>query len=508
MFLHNEYTADPNVRLTQVVATEMIPTASPVESSAQFDVYVRGISLSDSPTTIQIDIEIAGVSFFSRVIYHSIPSWQALWVRCANPSMQPHLLGALVAWECMRFLALGGKRVVLCPGLQCSENVRQLWTYCFRHQLGEWRYLNQVRYGNKRLPELVVQDEEMTVMPPSAQEPSKRGLLTNGGGKDTLAAIILLTDADVPFDLYEGYLPIGNNSVVLQEQLLQRLQDAAAPSTTDTIRVTVQDNFFSCPERVFRRMGVQAQHTKIDFAVGHTANYIGYFPLILYHGYTDVWFNIERSADNAMAYWGAEPINHQWCKSVDYQQTARTVFHEVTGCNWFHGFSSTLRGLYDMSIYAVVAQHPVEMMATHSCNYGKPWCNRCPKCCFCYLMMCAHFDEAFAQAVVGSNVSLFAKPENRVHWKNLLDPRQVAWECVPSYEECQVAAYVCLQKGLHYPVLSEFVQMDHETAESLWQRYTDVDWTQIPAELRNVLSIKLSHMPNLVQNERMLIAAG
>lgn len=502
MFLHEEYTAELGV-----VETEITSTALPVDPSANFDVHVRGISLSDGPATIQIDIEIAGVSFFSRVIYHSIPSWQALWDRCDNPSMQPHLLGTLVAWECMRFLALGGERVVLCPGLQCSEMVRELWRYCFHHQLGEWRYLNQLRYSSEQLPELVVHDEERTVAPSTSWHPSQRGLLTNGGGKDTLAGMILLTEASVPFDLYEGYLPIGNNSLVLQEQLLQRLKDAAAPSTTETVKVTVEDNFFSCPERLFERMGVQAQHTKIDFAVGHTANYIGYFPVILYHGYTDVWFNIERSADGAMVFWDGEPINHQWCKSVDYQERGREIFAAVTGCNWFRGFSSTLRGLFDMSIYAIVAQHPLQMLATHSCNYGKPWCNHCPKCCFCYLMMCAHFDEAFAQVVVGSNTSLFAVPENRVHWESLLDPQQVAWECVPSHEECQVAAYICLQKGLHYPVLREFVQLTEQEANRLWQRYTEIDLMQIPTELHDVLCAKLSRTPNLVQNERLLVAA-
>ncbi|MEM7530534.1 MAG: hypothetical protein AAF639_00015 [Chloroflexota bacterium] len=491
----------------------MNSTTTPVKPSAQFDVYVRSISLTDGPATIQIDLEIAGVSFFSQVIYHSIPSWQALWARCCDverhPQFQSHLLGALVAWECMRFLALGGERVVLCPGLHCNETVQQLWTYCFRHQLGEWRYLNQLQYETDSLPELIVSAESSGTQSAGKQPEAgtvtgkpQRVLLTNGGGKDTLAGMLLLTGADINFDLYEGYLPIGNNSLALQQQLLQRLKDAAAPSTTETHRVTVEDNFFSCPESVFDQMGVQAKHTKIDFAVGHTANYIGYFPVILYHGYTDVWFNIERSADNEMVHWAGDSINHQWCKSVDYQQKAREVFTEVTGLTWFHGFSSTLRGLYDMSIYSIVAQYPVQMQATHSCNYGKPWCNNCPKCCFCYLMMCAHFDESFAKVVVGSNTSLFTIPENRVHWESLLDPKQVAWECVPSHEECQVAGYICLQKGLNYPVLQEFVNLTQDDAEQLWQRYTDVDWTEIPEEVHTVLRDVLTQSPNLVCNER------
>lgn len=486
---------------------DLTPTTAPVKPSKKFDVWIRGISLQDQPATLQIDLEIAGKAFFSRVIYHSIPSWQALWDRCATPGVQPRLLGVLVAWEAMRFLALGGERVILCPGLQCDEQIRALWTYCFRHQLGEWRYLNQLRYGSPRYPELVVQESSRSVGAPVVLPPAKRVLLTNGGGKDTLAGMTLLTEAGVPFDLYEGYLPIGNNSIVLQEGLLQRLKAAAAPSTTATIKVSVEDNFFSCPDEQLAALGVVAQHTKIDFAVGHTANYIGYFPVILYHGYTDVWFNIERSADNIMVDWEGEAINHQWCKSVDYQQAAQQVFAWVTQSDWFRGFSSTLRGLYDMSIYGIVAQHPAQMRATHSCNYGKPWCNHCLKCCFCYLMMCAHFDEAFAQTVVGSSVSLFAMPENAVHWAGLLDSEQVAWECVPSHEECQLAAFICLQKGIDSPVLRAHLRLTRQEAATLWQRYTEVDWTWIPPELHPVLTAKLAKAPNLMHNEPLLMAA-
>ncbi|EGJ33927.1 MULTISPECIES: hypothetical protein [unclassified Moorena] len=298
-------------------------------SSSKFDVHVRGVTLHSQPATLHIDLEIAGRSFFSHITYQSIPSWDALWERY-DQSIEPELLGALVAWECMRFLALGGEKVVLCEGLQCSATVRELWTDCFRKQLGEWRYLNQLRYPSPTYPKLVVQEPisqiecDGSTAPPQAQypraevspPPRKSSLLTNGGGKDTLAGMLLLREAGVPFDMYEGYVPIAKSSIALQEALLQRLKEAAAPPESKTIKVKIEDNFFSCPDHVFEAMGVEAKYNKIDFIVGHTANYIGYFPVILYHQYTKVWFNIERSADNSMADWDGNPINHQWCKSV------------------------------------------------------------------------------------------------------------------------------------------------------------------------------------------------
>jgi UDP-N-acetyl-alpha-D-muramoyl-L-alanyl-L-glutamate epimerase len=478
-----------------VIMEELL--TKPLTPSAQFDVRVCRIRLQDQPATLHIELEIAGTAFFSRLTYHSIPSWQALWERCDNPGLRPQLLGALVAWECMRFLALGGEKVILCEGLSCTPAVRRLWTECFHKQLGEWRYLNQVADTLPGYPQLVVQEECTPLHRRPSGQPAVRGLLTNGGGKDTLAGILLLNEAHIPFDLYEGYLPIGNNSIALQQTLLQRLKDGVAPSSTRTVAVTVEDNFFSCPDEQLQQMGVQAQHEKIDFAVGHTANYVGYFPLILYHQYTQVWFNIEKSADQTMVVWQGESINHQWCKSIEYQQKSTQLFAELTQVHWFRGFSSTLRGLYDMSIYALVAQHPDLLRLTHSCNYGKPWCNHCPKCCFCYLMMSAYLDEDFAKQVVGASASLFAAPENRTHWASLLDRDKVAWECVPSHEECQLAAWICLQKGVDYPVLHEFVQLDQAELEELWQTYTTIDWALVPAELQPVLAKRFAAIDSI-----------
>ena len=66
-------------------------------------------------------------------------------------------------------------------------------------------------------------------------------------------------------------------------------------------------------------MGVKSKFFKTDFAVGHTSNYPGYYPIILYHQYTHMAFNIEASAERTMATWNGEKINHQWCKSQEYQ---------------------------------------------------------------------------------------------------------------------------------------------------------------------------------------------
>ncbi|NEQ05746.1 MAG: hypothetical protein F6K37_07230 [Moorea sp. SIO4E2] len=106
-------------------------------------------------------------------------------------------------------------------------------------------------------------------------------------------------------------------------------------------------------------------------------------------------------------------------------------------------------------------------------------------------MMCAYFDEEFAQEVVGSQISLFKIPENRTHFENLLDRDKVAWECVPSHEECRLAGYMCLQKGIDYPFLRDFAQLSKKEADRLWKTYTEINWEVVPNKLHSVLSARL-----------------
>ena len=316
------------------------------------------------------------------------------------------LLGTLVAWECMRFMALGGEVLELCDGLRLDSHTQGIWSYCFLNQFGEWRYRNNFRYRSAKYPKVICSDgvEEPKVNSiyknSSASNLPERWLLTNGGGKDTLVGMTLLTNAKLNFDIYEAYLPVGGKSET-QKLLLEKLRIKATTPNNQLITVNVEDNFFEMSDEVFHRMGVAVKHFKADFAVGHTANYLGFFPLIIYHGYAGIWFNIEASSDRTMVLWNGEKINHQWCKSEEFQKIASDLFAHLTKMNWFKGFSSTLRGLNDTVIYAIASTQKRLLRETHSCNINKPWCRKCPKCCFSYLMMSATISESFALSVIG-----------------------------------------------------------------------------------------------------------
>ena len=309
----------------------------------------------------------------------------------------------------------------------------------------------------------------------------------------------------MPYDIYEGTLPLGGSHEV-QRALLKALRAVASVGDTRLITVEISDDFFSCASETFDRLGVQARHYKSDFAVGHTANYIGYFPIILQHGYSGVWFNIEASADRTMAVWNGEDINHQWCKSVEYQELSTGLFRSLTGQRFEDGFSSTLRGAYDSVIYAIAGSEPAMLAKAHSCNLDKPWCRKCPKCCFSYLMMCSVLGETYAQNVMGLSTSLFDDIDNRSNWRDLLDAQHVAWECVPSHLECLQAVNRCMSQGIRPGVFSEFASRRHDDGDS--GQFLRVTWESIPAPLRRPLLGRIGKSRMRLTTDVLIVGAG
>lgn len=453
---------------------EYVPSKT-VAASPKFDVYVERVEVQNEPASVIIYVNVGStLRFCSTIRYHSIENWQNVWGN--DRVLQAHLLAILVAWDCMRFLALGGTRLILPEDLSCSLSVAKWWKHCFLNQFGEWRFLNQIVYPSSNGPTLVASfgSTNDRISSPAYKPSDAKWLVANGGGKDTLAGLLLLEEAGIQFDFYQGYLPLGGPKEI-QATLLDGFRRQCSQEARKIIEVSVDDDFYNRRGAVLKEAGIQVKHFDADFAVGHTANYIGYFPLILAHGYERILFNIERSADRTMQFWNDEPINHQWCKSIEYQEIAKTIFKDVTGGDWFVGFGSTLRNFYDLSIYKLIGKDHKLLLNTHSCNIQKPWCRCCPKCCFCYLMMTAFFGEEFAMQVVGTEHSLFSDKECLDNWENLLNPTKVAWECVASQKECLVAVDYCLTQGLTYDVLKRYWP-GTEMCRTLEKTFLDIEW--------------------------------
>lgn len=451
-------------------------------SNSKFDVLVSDIEISNNPVRVRYSVSVGSLNFYSLITYHSISEWDQV---DDDSDRRNLVLSTVVAWDAMRFLMLGGEKVVLPSELNLTRSIVETWKFCFLRQFGEWRFRNRLQYSKEGAPELeVALIDDLPIRQDELTNSPERWLLTNGGGKDTLTGMLLMNEADVHYDLYEGFLPTGG-SAELQQQLLMNLRTAVSPNA-NMIAVTIEDDFFNRSSAEFIDAGVEVEYYKTDFFVGHTANYAGAFPVIMHHGYSRMWFNIERSADDVDVMWNDEEIRHQWCKNSEYQELMTKVLSEIRGDDFFHGFGSTVRSLHDTTIYEIVANEPEALKRSHSCNYGKPWCGHCPKCLFCYLMMSARLGEAYAQEVLGVQRSLFEAPELGGVWKLLFAPDSVAWECVASKEECALALGKFAKKNDLPAELKSYVPTD-EVLTEFEIRYNDIDWETVPEVLATSL---------------------
>ncbi len=423
----------------------------------KFDVYIRKIELKDYPATVKIYYSVAKMQFTTLIKYHSIQSWDEISLKLTSTHHFNRMIAMIAAWDAMRYLSLGGCTLILPQNYGLNTQDQQIWQHCFYNQFGEWRYKNQLTYADD-LPAIQCSTNHSYDIKGSTDYHAKKNklLLANGGGKDTLLGCILLSEEpEYTYDLFHGFLPYGGCQTT-QKRLLEQLSDAFTPDNAP-VSIEISDNFCDKPETFFISQGVSVTDYHTDFSVGHTSNYVGYFPILIAHSYEIMFFNIEKSADHANCEWRGYEINHQWCKSTDYRNICTQLFHSLVNNTSFIGFKSTIKGFYDTSIYMILSQHQDKLPLTHSCNIGKPWCKACTKCCFCYLMMTAFCSEKVAMEVLGITSSLFLSNEAQTAWDDLLNPEKHAWECVASKEECHLVCSICLKNGYTYPILSRYL---------------------------------------------------
>lgn len=472
------------------------------------NVKIVSFELKNFPAVLKYNVEVNKTEYFSEITYDSINQWEDVKSKLLSEDNFLALITLIIMWDAMRFMALGGEELLLCDYLTASDYICEKWRHCFLNQFGEWRYKNDFKYSLAEYPKITQRrplknDNENCNHPENLGIiKEKKWLIANGGGKDSLAGMLLLKEAGIKFDIYEGYLPMGADWET-QKKLLAEVRNSICKEKNDVVSIKIKDNFYNRDDELFVQDGVEAEYYKTDFAVGHTANYIGYFPVIIAHGYEHVWFNIEASADRVMKRWSGQDINHQWCKATEYQKISGDIFSQLTGFV-FGGFKSTIRGLHDTQIYAIVSNDKESLMKSHSCNIKKPWCNKCAKCCFSYLMMSATVDETFAKNTMKLEHSLFDDIQVQAEWKALLNSDLVAWECVPSHQECINALKVCISKGYAKNLLEYVI----ESSMNEDYNFRQVDWYKIPNQIRQAVTQKILGSGNIIYNDVIIIGAG
>uniref|UniRef100_A0A1X7U0X8 UDP-N-acetyl-alpha-D-muramoyl-L-alanyl-L-glutamate epimerase n=1 Tax=Amphimedon queenslandica TaxID=400682 RepID=A0A1X7U0X8_AMPQE len=319
-----------------------------------------------------------------------------------------------------------------------NKKLGELWRVLTIKSFGEWRFLNNLK--NWKGPEFFGSDVGCSKNPViSIESGPVRCLAFNGGGKDSLVSMKLLEDIGEPFHSI-SYAHSMFGQVERQRGLTESLVEYTASKAHH--RLSIIDTFLSSPlPGVIPNAEVESIVAfELFSAVFET------IPLVLMHGYTSICLGNERSANKGNLVWDGEEINHQWIKSYECESLLSSYIKEnlISNLSYF----SSLMPVHDPLIFSYLTPYASAVPFTHSCNFGKPWCLRCPKCCYVWLGFSAYFSKDTIHDTFGDE-NVFDVEENQVFFFQMLGlGTQKPFECIGEVPEVQLAFALCRSKGI------------------------------------------------------------
>lgn len=308
-------------------------------------------------------------------------------------------------------------------GLTARE--RAFVTALLRRGLGEFSYVND-------LPEVLATAVVAPDLPddagalPAVWEP-ERALVAVGGGKDSVVTLEALRQGlDVTLFSVNRYAPIEATAATAELDLvhaartldphLMELNAAGAPN--GHVPVTAVNSLLAV---------LSALVLEIDTVV----------------------FSNEASSSFGNTTWHGVEINHQWSKSLEFEQLLRASLPDGSP-----QYVSLLRPLTELRIMRRFASLPQYHAVFTSCNRAfkldesqrTSWCRNCPKCRFVFLTLAPFVSRAELLGIF-SGRDLFADPAQEEGFLELLGApdRIKPLECVGEPDETRVALTLLTQ---------------------------------------------------------------
>ncbi len=161
------------------------------------------------------------------------------------------------------------------------------------------------------------------------------------------------------------------------------------------------------------------------------------------YGYDTIAMAVERSASEPTASVGGVPVNHQYSKSLEFEQLLRDLVVGDISPGLTYG--SALRPYSELAIARTFAGltgfHDVfcscNTVFRQSASVGERWCGNCPKCRFVGLMLAPFLGREQLTAILGTD--LFADSGQVGGFDALLSDEDRPFECVGERRESAAA---------------------------------------------------------------------
>lgn len=399
-------------------------------------------------------------NFSTKIFYHDV-SFRLLTSKYSSELIEK-IAAYIALFEGMKLCSLFPKYYdINLIAEQLSQPVLDLFSKIYQGVFAQHLYENNIT--DYLGPEIIYPEVSLgNSKPTSISNDNSTVLAGCGGGKDSIVAMKMLQEANLPFASMQ-YSHSVYGKADFQHDLISGVLEHVTPIKKH--RISIYDDFLDYPflQLYFpENSGITVPETPVSIFES--------LPLMLHEGYKYLALAHEKSANTGNLFWEklGKEVNHQWGKGYEAEQGLNEFIQQHILSNF--SYFSILQPIYDFRIFKNLSKYPEVLPKIHSCNIRKPWCKKCPKCAYVWLGLMAVFEPASVDAVFGSN--LFDDDDLLPTFKEMLGlGEHTPFECIGEIDESRLAMKKCMEKGLSGTALEMF--KNEILADS------SIDWQQI-----------------------------
>jgi len=311
-----------------------------------------------------------------------------------------------------------------------NKKQADFWNTVYTKGLGEFFFRNQIDFRDLVHFPFILDKAAPSVV----YERSDKSLLGIGGGKDSLVSYELLKKVNKSFT---SLVIESNHSYPVIDNLLYQFKIPNIRIKRDIDKKIFEYN---------KKNNVFNGHIPVS-AIN---SFIGVFACLV-HNYRYFIVSNERSANFGNVEYLGMQINHQWSKSIEFENLFQAYVAEfiTPSVKYF----SLLRSLSEFAIVKLFSAYSNYFPFFSSCNVnykvqqGKvngKWCNSCPKCAFVFCMLSAFLPKKTVINIFGRN--LLDDKTMLVIYRQLWGTQDIKpFECVGTPDEVIMALYLSYQ---------------------------------------------------------------
>jgi hypothetical protein len=322
----------------------------------------------------------------------------------------------------------GAPPLIELPATPLRPAEREFLRSVYLDGLGEFAYRNDLDISDLRI-EAPVLDGAAAPPATAGPTPRKRPLVPFGGGIDSIVTV-------------EMVRPLADAALFVVARRGDLYAAIERPAAITGLPVVRAERAIDPQVLRSRELGFLNGHvpvTGIISAIGVMAAVLdGRDALVMSNEWSSSVGNLDV---------GGRIVNHQWSKSMTFEQAFRDVLAQSLGSAI--DYFSRLRPYTELFIAERFAHLDQYHLAFQSCNRGfhidpaqrlDHWCGRCDKCVFIDLILAPFMDaaalgEVFRGREPLDDMSLLPRFEALVDTSGALKP----WECVGEVDECRAA---------------------------------------------------------------------